>query len=77
MRAKYFERELIHEFDEDGEVVRYQRMTFTNHELRAIAVMLAAGAGAVGYGFTANTIRDQFWDAWAETDRGGGISVPK
>jgi hypothetical protein len=73
MQARYFERELIHEFDDEGNVLRYQRMTFTPDELRGIAVMLAAGAGAVGYGFTANTIRDQFWEAWMETR--GAISA--
>lgn len=77
MRAKYFERELVHEFDDNGDVVRYQRMTFTADELRAVSVMLAAGAGAVGYGFTANLIRDEFWIAWSEVRNGGGISVPK
>lgn len=77
MRAKYFERELVHEFDDNGDVVRYVRMTFTADELRAVSVMLAAGAGAVGYGFTANTIRDEFWDAWNQARHGGGISVPK
>jgi hypothetical protein len=77
MRARYFERELIHEFNDEGEVVRYQRMTFTPDELRGIAVMLAAGMGIVGYTFTSRTITEQFQDAWHETEYGGGISVPK
>jgi hypothetical protein len=67
MRAKYFERELIHEFDDDGNVVRLQRMVFTAHELRAIALMLNGGLGVVGYGFTAKTIAKEFQHAWAET----------
>jgi hypothetical protein len=75
MQARYFERELIHEFDDEGNVVRLQRMTFTVDELRGIATLLAAGAGAVGYGFTANTIRDEFWEAWIETR--GAIRAPK
>jgi hypothetical protein len=68
MPAKYFERELIHEFDDNGEVLRFQRMTFTADELRGVCVMLSAGAGAVGYGFIARTILEQFQDAWAELD---------
>ena len=67
MQAKYFERELIHEFDDNGDVIRFQRMTFTADELRGIAVMLAAGMGIVGYTFTSRTITEQFQDAWAET----------
>ena len=67
MQAKYFERELICEFREDGELERFQRMTFTVDELRGIAVMLAAGMGVVGYTFTSKTITEQFQDAWAET----------
>lgn len=74
MQARYFERELIYEFDDEGSVIRYQRMTFTVDELRGIATMLAAGAGAVGYGFIANTIRDEFWEAWMETR--GAIGAP-
>ena len=75
MRAKYFERELLLQISEEGNVERYQRMVFTVDELRGIAVMLSAGAGVVGYGFTANTIRDQFWEAWMETR--GAIGAPK
>lgn len=68
MRAKYFERELVFEFDDDGNPVRYQRMTFNHAELRAIAVMLNAGMGVVGCSFTSKTIVQQFQDAWKETD---------
>ena len=68
MQAKYFERELICEWDDDGNLVRLQRMTFTKDELRGICVMLSAGAGVVGYGFTARTIVQQFQKAWAEVE---------
>lgn len=68
MQARYFERELICEFTDDGELVRLQRMTFTKDELRGIALMLNAGLGVVGYGFTARLIAKEFQKAWAETE---------
>jgi hypothetical protein len=66
MQARYFEREVIHEFTDDGPV-RLCRMTFTEHELRGIAVMLVASLGVVGYTFTSKTIAGQFQEAWLET----------
>jgi hypothetical protein len=66
MPAKYFEREVIHEFTDEGPV-RLCRMTFTDHELRAISVMLHAGLGVVGYSFTSKTIAKEFAEAWLET----------
>jgi hypothetical protein len=66
MQAKYFEREVIHEFTDDGPV-RLCRMTFTDHELRAIGVMLQASLGTVGYTFTSKTIANEFRQAWLET----------
>lgn len=44
-------------------------MTFTEHELRAIAVMLEAGSGVVGHGYTARVIVDQFTHAYRDTQR--------
>ena len=67
MQAKYFEREVIHEFNDDGEPVRLCRMTFTEWEVRAISVMLQAGLGTVGHSFTSKTIVDEFRKAWLET----------
>lgn len=66
MQAKYFEREVIHEFTDEGPV-RLCRMTFTEHELRAVSVMLTAGLGVVGHTFTAKTIANEFRQAWLET----------
>ena len=68
MPARYFERELVVEFDDEGNLHRLQRMTFTPSELRGICVMLSAGAGVVGYGFVARTIVQQFQLAWAEVE---------
>lgn len=65
MQAKHFEREVIHEFTDDGPV-RLCRMTFTEWELRAISVMLTAGLGTVGYSFTSKTIANEFAAAWLE-----------
>lgn len=64
--ARYFEREVIHEFTDEGPV-RLCRMTFTEWELRAISVMLTASLGTVGYSFTSKTIAQEFMDAWQET----------
>jgi hypothetical protein len=64
--SKHFEREVIHEFNDDGEAVRLCRMTFTEWELRAISVMLTAGLGTVGYTFTSKTIANEFAEAWLE-----------
>ena len=66
MQAKQFEREVIHEFTDEGPV-RLCRMTFTEWELRAIGVMLQAGLGVVGNTFTSKTIVDEFRQAWLET----------
>ena len=66
MRPRFFERELICEFDDNGDVVRLQRMTFTADELRAVSVMLNAALGVVGYGYAAKTIASQFEGAWVE-----------
>lgn len=65
--ARYFERQLIHEFNDEGELVRLCRMTFTEHELRAISVMLNASLGVVGYSFTTKTIAEAFSTAWQRT----------
>jgi hypothetical protein len=73
MPAKYFERELIHEWDDEGNLDRLQRMTFTPSELRGICVMLSAGAGVVGYGFVARTIVQQFQNAWSEVEGYRGV----
>jgi len=66
MPGNYFEREVIHEFDDDGNPVRLCRMTFTDWELRAISVMLTASLGQVGYTFTSKTIAREFSEAWQE-----------
>jgi hypothetical protein len=66
MPAKYFERQVIYEFQDD-EPVRLCRMVFTEWELRAISVMLNAGLGVVGNTFTAKTIVNEFQQAWLET----------
>lgn len=67
MQAKYFEREIVHEFNDDGELVRLCRMTFTEWEMRAISVMLNASLGVVGYSFTSKTIANEFARAWQQT----------
>jgi hypothetical protein len=66
MPDKYFEREIIHEFTDEGPV-RLCRMTFTEWELRAISVMLNASLGVVGNTFTAKTIVSEFQQAWLKT----------
>ena len=66
MPVRYFEREVIHEFHDDGPV-RLCRMTFTEFELRAIGVMLTASLGVVGNTFTSKTIAREFTEAWLET----------
>lgn len=68
MRGKpqLFETELV--IDVSGfEPERLCRMVFTADELRAVSVLLNAGAGVVGYGFTARTVALHFSEAWLMT----------
>jgi hypothetical protein len=65
--VRLFETELVIDVSGD-EPLRLCRMVFTAHELRALSVLLNAGAGAVGYGFTARTLTRHFVDAWRMTE---------
>ena len=65
MPGKYFEREVIHEFTDEGPV-RLCRMTFTEWELRAVSVMLTASLGVVGHTYTSKAIANEFAQAWLE-----------
>jgi hypothetical protein len=66
MRADFFESEVVIDVSGD-QPVHLVRMAFTEHDLRALSVLLNAGAGAVGYGFTARTLSRHFIEAWRTT----------
>ena len=64
--VRYFDRAVIYDTETKSYMVS---MTFTEHEVRAIAMMLEAGCGVVGRGYTATLIQDQFAKAYREVAR--------
>jgi len=64
-----FQRRVVYAIAGDQGFEYMTEMRFTEHELRAIAVMLEAGMGVVGHGYVAKTITDQFTKAYRDTQR--------